>query len=262
MGLRGHGQRDDPRPAARGPAQPPGRADLARRRPADDLDSALAMAGSLGLFWHLGRHLEGRELLARLLATGAGAARRPARARCRRSPWWNGRAPAWCTRVRGARRRRAESLATLRASSATRPAPPCPECCSPSRASPAPTPNGSEELLRRGRGPVPTGDGDPTGAPAVIGFVRMETALKTGDEDERHPDRPRHRCGVPAARRPLGTLGDPVPPRVGPAAVRPLRRSRPRASRKRSTSPPAPASTTPSSGRWPTSASPSSTWAT
>ena len=72
MGLRGHDQR----------------ATLARLRedqhnlrtalawlggPDGDLDSALAMAGALGLFWHLGRHLEGRDLLARLLAKDDGA---------------------------------------------------------------------------------------------------------------------------------------------------------------------------------------------
>lgn len=38
--------------------------------PDRDLDQALEMAGSLGLFWHLGRHLEGREVLQRLLALG------------------------------------------------------------------------------------------------------------------------------------------------------------------------------------------------
>ena len=38
--------------------------------PDGDLDQALEMAGSLGLFWHLGRHLEGREVLQRLLALG------------------------------------------------------------------------------------------------------------------------------------------------------------------------------------------------
>jgi len=38
--------------------------------PDGDLDQALEMAGSLGLFWHLGRHLEGREVLHRLLALG------------------------------------------------------------------------------------------------------------------------------------------------------------------------------------------------
>jgi predicted ATPase len=38
--------------------------------PDGDVDQALEMAGSLGLFWHLGRHLDGREVLQRLLALG------------------------------------------------------------------------------------------------------------------------------------------------------------------------------------------------
>jgi tetratricopeptide (TPR) repeat protein len=45
--------------------------------PDGNLDQALEMAGSLGLFWHLGRHLEGREVLQRLLALGGSE---PARA--------------------------------------------------------------------------------------------------------------------------------------------------------------------------------------
>jgi predicted ATPase/DNA-binding SARP family transcriptional activator len=38
--------------------------------PDGDIDLALESAGSLGLFWHLGRHLEGRDVLARLLRMG------------------------------------------------------------------------------------------------------------------------------------------------------------------------------------------------
>ncbi|HEY7597022.1 MAG TPA: BTAD domain-containing putative transcriptional regulator [Actinophytocola sp.] len=40
--------------------------------PDGDLDQAMEMAGSLALFWHLGRHLEGREVLQRLLPLGGG----------------------------------------------------------------------------------------------------------------------------------------------------------------------------------------------
>jgi predicted ATPase/DNA-binding SARP family transcriptional activator len=48
--------------------QPNVRAALAWWEGSDgDVDQALAMAGALGLFWHLGRHLEGREVLARVL---------------------------------------------------------------------------------------------------------------------------------------------------------------------------------------------------
>jgi predicted ATPase/DNA-binding SARP family transcriptional activator len=42
-------------------------------------DAALRLAGSLGLYWHMGRHLEGRETLRRVMALPGGSA--PARAR-------------------------------------------------------------------------------------------------------------------------------------------------------------------------------------
>jgi predicted ATPase/DNA-binding SARP family transcriptional activator len=44
--------------------------------PDGDLDQALELAGSLGLFWHLGRPLEGREVLHRLLDLGGSEAAR------------------------------------------------------------------------------------------------------------------------------------------------------------------------------------------
>ncbi|HUR13401.1 MAG TPA: BTAD domain-containing putative transcriptional regulator [Mycobacteriales bacterium] len=46
----------------------------------DRHEDALLLAGSLGLFWHLGRHLEGREILAQLLQSSAGSATARARA--------------------------------------------------------------------------------------------------------------------------------------------------------------------------------------
>ena len=64
--------------------------------PDGDLDQALEMAGSLGLFWHLGRHLEGREVLHRLLALGGserGARSRAAGGLDRRTPPWLSGAP-------------------------------------------------------------------------------------------------------------------------------------------------------------------------
>ncbi|MFJ9389777.1 AfsR/SARP family transcriptional regulator [Nocardioides sp. NPDC101246] len=42
--------------------------------PAGDIDAALRLAGHLGLFWHQGRHLEGRRILRRLLEQGRGSA--------------------------------------------------------------------------------------------------------------------------------------------------------------------------------------------
>ena len=41
--------------------------------PGDDLDQALHLAGALGLFWHLGRHLEGRDVLRGLLSLPGGS---------------------------------------------------------------------------------------------------------------------------------------------------------------------------------------------
>ena len=69
LALRGHGQRDALARLRR--EQPNVRAALAwLSGPDGDVDQALEMAGSLGLFWHLGRHLEGRDVLRRLLALG------------------------------------------------------------------------------------------------------------------------------------------------------------------------------------------------
>ena len=69
LDLRGRGQRDALRRLRQ--EQPNVRAALTwLSGPDGDVDQALEMAGSLGLFWHLGRHLEGREVLQRLLALG------------------------------------------------------------------------------------------------------------------------------------------------------------------------------------------------
>jgi predicted ATPase/DNA-binding SARP family transcriptional activator len=46
----------------------------------DRVDGAMSMAGSLGLFWHLGRHVEGRDVLRRILAAGGGSPSARARA--------------------------------------------------------------------------------------------------------------------------------------------------------------------------------------
>ena len=76
--LRGHGQRETLRLLRE--EQPNIRAAITwLSRPGGDIDSALVTAGSLGMFWHLGRHLEGREVLGRLVESGEGST--PARAR-------------------------------------------------------------------------------------------------------------------------------------------------------------------------------------
>ena len=141
------------------------------------------MAGSLGLFWHLGRHLEGRELLARLLAAHTGAP--------------SARASAL----------QAVSLVERPRACLVHPSPRCAETAAESLrlfdelgdqaraalsrvllAVQGVTGAGrdeQEQLLAEAEAQFEL-DGDPWGR-AVIGFVRMETALKTGDESNAVP---------------------------------------------------------------------------
>ncbi|GAA1951135.1 BTAD domain-containing putative transcriptional regulator [Nocardioides panacihumi] len=80
--LRGHGQRETLRLLR--DEQPNIRAAIDwLSRPGggiDDFDSALVTAGALGMFWHLGRHLEGREVLGRLVGNSEASASARARA--------------------------------------------------------------------------------------------------------------------------------------------------------------------------------------
>jgi tetratricopeptide (TPR) repeat protein len=77
--LRGSGQRETLRRLRE--EQPNLRAALSWYTGAgEDPDAALDMAGALGLFWHLGRHLEGRDLLEELLFDDRGSAIARARA--------------------------------------------------------------------------------------------------------------------------------------------------------------------------------------
>jgi predicted ATPase/DNA-binding SARP family transcriptional activator len=178
MELRGHGQRDA---LARLRAEQPNvRAALEwLSAPGRDLDTALTMAGALGLFWHLGRHLEGREALARLLAAGTGSTDATARAL------------------------QAVSIVERPRACLVHPSPRCAETAEqsltlfedlgdPSRAALSRVllavegvtgahPDRSEQLLAQARDQF-TADDDPWGQ-AVIGFVRMETALKAGNQD-------------------------------------------------------------------------------
>jgi predicted ATPase/DNA-binding SARP family transcriptional activator len=79
VALRGRGQRDaflallEEQPNIRTALAWFGRRD-------GDPDAALTMAGALGLFWHLGRHVEGREVLNRLIEAPAGSPLARARA--------------------------------------------------------------------------------------------------------------------------------------------------------------------------------------
>ena len=174
--LRGHGQRDAFRRLRIDQANI--RAALAHLAgSADDLDGALTMAGSLGLFWHLGRHLEGREVLGRLLAAGGGSPQARARAL------------------------QAVSLVERPRACLVHPSPRCAQTAEESLAMFEATGDLSRAALSRvllavegvtGTGAERTAnllagaeaefarEGDEWGG-AVIGFVRMEIALKRGD---------------------------------------------------------------------------------
>jgi tetratricopeptide (TPR) repeat protein len=180
--LRGHGQRDAMATLRR--EQPNIRAALAWLSSGDQaasdgsLDRALEMAGSLGLFWHLGRHLEGRDVLKRLLDLGGSP---PARARALQ----------------------AVSLVERPRACLVHPSPLCADTARESLAvfeaeGDAPRaalsmallavegvigvePEGCRALLAEAEAQF-RADGDEWGI-GVVGFVRQETALKTGDLD-------------------------------------------------------------------------------
>ena len=178
VALRGHEQRQTLRLLR--DEQPNIRAALAfLSGPDGDRDAALRMAGSLGMFWHLGRHLEGRQVLSRLVAghDGSPAARALAL-----------QAVSIVERPRGC---------------LVHPNPRCAETAAESLALfeqlgdawhaalsrvllavegvTGAEPERSQALLAAAEEQFDR-DGDPWG-PAVIGFVRMETAIKTGDVD-------------------------------------------------------------------------------
>ena len=175
--LRGHGQRDALMRLRQ--EQPNLRAALTwLSGPDGDVDQALEMAGSLALFWHLGRHLEGRDVLQRALALGGSdAARahalqavsiveRPRACLVHPSPLCAETAEESLDifEATGDESRAALSKVLLAVEGVTG--------AHPER-SPALLAD-AEERFRA--------DGDEWGL-GVIGFVRMETALKTGDLD-------------------------------------------------------------------------------
>jgi predicted ATPase/DNA-binding SARP family transcriptional activator/tetratricopeptide (TPR) repeat protein len=176
VALRGHEQRQTLRLLRE--EQPNIRAALAFfSGPDGDRDAALRLAGSLGMFWHLGRHLEGRQVLSRLVAGQDG------------SP--DARALAL----------QAVSIVERPRGCLAHPSPRCAETAAESLALfedlgdgwhaalsrvllavegvTGDEPERSKALLAAAEEQF-SGDGDPWG-PAVIGFVRMETALKAGD---------------------------------------------------------------------------------
>lgn len=178
VALRGHGQRQTLKMLH--DEQPNIRAALAfLEGPDGNRDAAMMMAGSLGMFWHLGRHLEGRQVLSRLVTghDGSPAARalalqavsiveRPRGCLVHPNPrcadaaaeslalfeelgdTWHAALSRVLLAVEGVTGAHADRSQALLAA--------------------------AEEQFDR--------DGDPWG-PAVIGFVRMETAIKTGDVD-------------------------------------------------------------------------------
>jgi tetratricopeptide (TPR) repeat protein len=174
LDLRGHGQRDALTGLRRD--QPNLRAALAwLSGPDGDVDQALEMAGSLGLFWHLGRHLEGRDVLQRLLALGGSdearahalqavsIVERPRACLVHPSPLCAQTADEslGMFEVRGDRSRAALSQVLLAVEGVT-----------------GADPDRCRELLAEAERQF-RDDGDDWGL-GVIGFVRMETALKTG----------------------------------------------------------------------------------
>jgi predicted ATPase/DNA-binding SARP family transcriptional activator len=182
MELRGHGQREALQKLRE--EQPNIRAALAwlETHPGN-LDSALTMAGSLGLFWHLGRHLEGREILARLLEKGQASPAARARALQAVSVVERPRACLVHPSPRCAETAE-ESLAIFeglgdRSRAALSRVLLAVEGVTGTHAERA------EQLLKEAEAQFDR-DGDKWGE-AVIGFVRMETALKSGDQEAAIP---------------------------------------------------------------------------
>jgi predicted ATPase/tetratricopeptide (TPR) repeat protein len=178
VGLRGHEQRQTLQLLR--DEQPNIRAALAfLSGPHGDRDAALRMAGSLGMFWHLGRHLEGRQVLSRMLADrdGSPAARALAL-----------QAVSIVERPRGClvhpSRRCAEtaleSLALFEELGDDWHAALSRVLLAVEGVTGA-EPERSQALLAAAEEQFDR-DGDPWG-PAVIKFVRLETAVKTGDVD-------------------------------------------------------------------------------
>ena len=147
-------------------------------RPGGDIDSALTMAGALGLFWHLGRHLEGRTVLGRLLATDDGSPAARARALQADSLVERPRACLVHPNPRCAQAAE-ESLAIFEQIGDTSRAALSRVLLAVEGVTGANLEQ-SQELLRDADEQFDR-DRDRWGQ-GVIGFVRMETALKNGDE--------------------------------------------------------------------------------
>jgi predicted ATPase/DNA-binding SARP family transcriptional activator len=143
-----------------------------------DRDAALMMAGSLGMFWHLGRHLEGRQVLSRLVADHAGSP--AARALALQAVSIVER-PRGCLVHPSSRcaETAAESLALFEQLGDAWHAAMSRVLLAVEGVTGA-EPERSQALLAAAEEQFAR-DGDPWG-PAVIGFVRMETAVKAGGD--------------------------------------------------------------------------------
>uniref|UniRef100_UPI00356643FA ATP-binding protein n=1 Tax=Nocardioides sp. TaxID=35761 RepID=UPI00356643FA len=180
--LRGHGQRDAFRRL---------RDDQANIRealthfagPAGDLDAALAMAGSLGLFWHLGRHLEGREVLARLTAQPGGSSQ--ARARALQAVSLVERPRACLVHPSPRCAQAAQESLTLFEQVGDAPRAALSRVLLAVEGVTGADSARAEELLAEAEREF-LGEDDQWGL-GVIGFVRMETALKRGDAETAVP---------------------------------------------------------------------------
>jgi predicted ATPase/DNA-binding SARP family transcriptional activator len=174
LDLRGHGQRDALTRLRR--EQPNLRAALTwLSGPDGDVDQALEMAGSLGLFWHLGRHLEGRDVLQRVLALGGSD---EARARAVQAVSIVERPRGCLVHPSPLCAETAEQSLSMFEAEADRPRVALSKVLLAVEGVTGAHPDRSRQLLAEAEEQF-RNDGDDWGL-GVIGFVRMETALKTG----------------------------------------------------------------------------------
>lgn len=178
VALRGNGQRDALRSLRN--EQPNIKAALDWfTGEGQDVDSALELAGSLGLFWHLGRHLEGRAVLNALLRLPGGGPQARARALQALSLVERPRGCLVHPSSRCAQAAR-ESLEAFEQAGGTWHAALSKVLLAVEGVTGAER-AGQERLLAEAECDFRAAE-DAWGE-AVIGFVRMETALKAGDAD-------------------------------------------------------------------------------
>ena len=178
--LRGHGQRDAM--ARLRHEQPNIRAALtwlsSQAGEHGSLDQALEMAGSLGLFWHFGRHLEGRDVLKRLLDLGGSPA---ARAHALQAVSIVERPRACLVHPSPLCADTARESLAMFAADGDAPRAALSKVLLAVEGVTGADPELSQALLAEAEEQFRV-DGDEWGL-GVIGFVRQETALKTGDLD-------------------------------------------------------------------------------